>query len=55
MQYEIVLESEQKAQYVVIERNNYNGEDLFFVHSRHDELETAQLVKEALEARAARN
>lgn len=51
MNYEILYDESQINQYQVIQRDAYNGGKLFIIHSRHAELETAELVKEALEAR----
>lgn len=55
MEYEILFDATRTRPYAVIERDNYNGEDLFTVHSWHEDQDTAQLVKEALKARAAKN
>ncbi len=55
MKYEIMYEyGLATGCFKVIEENTYEGEDIFTVHSRHKEFETAVLVKEALENRQAR-
>lgn len=55
MQYEIVYDSQGILEpYLVIQRDVYLDGPTYSVHSKHDEVETAQLVKEALEAREAK-
>lgn len=55
MKYGIVYECGLvTGRFKVIEESSYGGEEAFTVHSRHEDFETAALVKEALENRQAR-
>lgn len=51
MNYEILYDEGTLYRFLVIQRDAYSGENEFSVHSRHQLLEAAELVKEALEAR----
>lgn len=56
MRYEILYEPDGPyvEKYKLIQRDVYYGEEDFTAHSEHKERETAELVKEALEARESK-